>query len=71
LALGSLGPRLLGARGSLRLPGFGFLGPLLAVAALGVGGSGDCKRRDGRDQKGFGHRKISPVWIRAVLDETA
>jgi hypothetical protein len=48
-----LGLRRLGLR-------LGLLGPLLMLAArLGLGGSGDCKRRDGRDQKGFGHRKIS------------
>jgi hypothetical protein len=54
LALRLLRPRPLRTLG---LTGLGLLGALLAFIRLGLGGGGDCKRRDGRDQKSFGHRK--------------
>jgi hypothetical protein len=53
-ALLALRPSLL----ALGLGRLGLLSALLFVAAwLRLGGGGDCKRRDGRDQKGFGHRR--------------
>jgi hypothetical protein len=69
LTLRLLGPGLLAALGPRRLRLLGLL--LVLAARLGLGGSGDCKRRDGRDQKGLGHGKSLPVWIRSVLAKPA
>jgi hypothetical protein len=68
-ALLALGPSLLG----LGLGRLGLLAVLSAVATarLGLGGSSDCKRCDGRDQKGLGHEKsrlfgLAPFWRKAA-----